>query len=399
MKWQTSRYFPVFPAKVQKHIGLSRGGKRGVLMQQLYITGYFKNGYSRFMKYLEDITGHPQRTAIEKRIAIIEFFDEYGADATKKAYRKSRSTVYLWKQKLKQSGGKLSSLAIGDTTPKNKRHRVVNTLIEDFIVEYRTKHHGVDKTTITPVLAKACIGYGIKPVSESTVGRIIRDLKIRRRLPKTNRLALNGMTGKLREIPAVPKKKKLRRRDYIPQRPGDLVQMDTVHIFAQGVKRYIFTAIDVRTRFAFACAYKSNSSGNGRDFLGKFIQVAPFDTRRIQTDNGSEFAKHFAQACQARKLTHFYNYPKHPQSNGYLERFNRTIQEQFVYTNIDYIDEPDTFNRHLVEYLIWYNTERPHRGIGKIPPLLYYVDNFISPSQSNNYWTLTFPCHVFIFRV
>ena len=143
--------------------------------------------------------------------------------------------------------------------------------------------------------------------------------------------------------------------------------MDTVAIFAAGVKRYLFTAIDVRTRFAFACAYKSNSSGNGSDFLGKFLQVVPFVARRIQTDNGSEFLKHFDQLCQKKRLTHFFNYPKHPQSNGYLERFNRTVQEQFVYANIDYIDETTIFNRYLMEYLIWYNTERSHRGIDKVP--------------------------------
>jgi len=44
-------------------------------------------------------------------------------------------------------------------------------------------------------------------------------------------------------------------------------------------------------------------------------------------------------------------------------------------------------------YLIWYNTERPHRGIGKIPPLRYYLDNFLPTAKSNMYWTLTPSCH------
>jgi hypothetical protein len=30
-----------------------------------------------------------------------------------------------------------------------------------------------------------------------------------------------------------------------------------------------------------------------------------------------------------------------------------------------------------------------HRGIGKVPPLRYYVDKFITPKKSNMYWTLT----------
>ena len=166
--------------------------------------------------------------------------------------------------------------------------------------------------------------------------------------------------------------------------------MDTVSIFACGIKRYIFTAIDVSTRFAFACTYPSNSSANGRDFLRKFVTVAPFNTARIQTDNGGEFEKHFDQACQEYDLVHFFNYPRHPRSNSYLERFNRTIQEQFVYWHIDYLDELNDFNAKMMEYLIWYNTEKPHRGIGNLSPLRYYIDNFLIPPQkSNMLWTLT----------
>ncbi len=305
------------------------------------------------------------------------------------SYGKSRSTIYLWKQKLKKAGGKLSALAPGDRAPKNKRHRVVHPFIEDFITVYRTTHPGVDKTTITPALTAACKNARVRPVSESTVGRIIHDLKARGKLSRSNKITLYGKTGTLLVRESKPKKKKMRRKGFLPQLPGDLVQMDTVSIFAAGLKRYIFTAIDLSTRFAFAYAYKTNSSANGNDFLGKFLKVAPFVTRRVQTDNGSEFAKYFDDYCQKNGLTHFFNYPKHPQSNGYLERFNRTIQEQCVNLYIDYLDEPETFNQKLMEYLIWYNTEKPHRGIGNLPPLRHYLDNFSTSKKSNMLWTLT----------
>jgi len=158
--------------------------------------------------------------------------------------------------------------------------------------------------------------------------------------------------------------------------------MDTVSVFACGIKRYLFTAIDVSTRFAFAFAYPSNSSINGSDFLKKFIAVAPFNIARIQTDNGSEFAKYFEKTRQDVGLGHFYNYPRHPQSNGCLERFNRTVQEQFVDLHIDLIDNTYEFNRKLMDYLIWYNTEKAHRGIGNIFRLRYYIDKFLSSLKS-----------------
>jgi len=347
------------------------------------------------MRFINNILDHPKRETIEKRLEIIQFFEEFGSEATRKAFGKSRSTVYLWKQKLKKAGGKLSALAPGDKTPIHKRKRVVHPFVERFIVEYRSSHPGADKTTIAPSLEDACQQSGIKPVSESTIGRIIHDLKLRGRLPRSNKVTINGRTGNLVVRECKTAKKKARRKGFVPECPGDLVQMDTVSIFTTGLKRYIFTAIDVSTRFAFAYAYKTASSANGNDFLDKFVKVAPFVTRRVQTDNGSEFAKHFDDYCRDNGLTHFFNYPKHPESNSYLERFNRTIQEQCVNLYIDYLDEPMDFNRKLMEYLIWYNTEKPHRGIGNLPPLRYYLDNFITtPKKSNMLWTLTTRCYL-----
>ena len=358
-------------------------------MRQIYVTMGTVKGYIHLMQFLDDITGHPQREAIEHRIEIIKFFDKYGEEATKLAFKKSRSTIYLWKQRLKKRGGKLSSLAPGNRTPQNKRHRIVDPGVERFIIDFRTKHPGADKTTITPALRVYCLANRITPVSESTIGRIIHDLKLKGKLPGSHKVTLYGHTGSVL-IREIKRKKKLRRKGFSPNQPGDLVQMDTISVFTAGLKRYIFTAIDVWTRFAFAYTYKDNSSANGDDFMGKFLRVAPFTVRRVQTDNGSEFAKCFEAGCVRHGLIHYFNYPKHPQSNGFLERFNRTIQEQCVNLYLDYIDEPDDFNPKLMQYLIWYNTERPHRSIGCIPPLRYYLDRFFTcPQQSNMLWTLT----------
>jgi putative transposase len=360
-------------------------------LKQIYVAHCFKKAYIQFMEYVADHLDNPQKNIIEHRIEIIKFFDEYGAEATRKAFNKSRSTIYLWKQKLKKAEGRISVLAPGDRSPGRKRHRVINPFIEHFIIEYRTTHPGVDKTTITSALTAACQNAGIKPVSESTVGRIIHDLKESRRLPAFKKISFNSRTGGMvvRERQPV---RKTRKKGFYPKLPGDLVEIDTVDIFVDGLKRYLLTAIDLPTRFAFAYTYKSSSSSCARDFLEKLRFVAPFEITRVQTDNGHEFLKHFQEACNQQNLTHYFNYPRHPQSNGHLERFNRTIQEQFAYWHFDILDEPDAFNRELMEYLIWYNTEKPHRGIGKLPPLRYYLDNFASPEKSNMLWTLTVNC-------
>ena len=81
--------------------------------------------------------------------------------------------------------------------PVHKRHRVVHPFIVDFIIKYRSDHPGVDKLTIAPILADACKQSGIKPISASTVGRIIHDLKTKGRLPTA---ILHGITGSLKRF-------------------------------------------------------------------------------------------------------------------------------------------------------------------------------------------------------
>ncbi|HAS28098.1 MAG TPA: hypothetical protein DCR59_02770, partial [Dehalococcoidia bacterium] len=293
-------------------------------MKQIYVESYYHSGYNHWMEKLNDILDHPKQKVIEERIKIIEFFDEYSEQATGKAFGKGRSTVYLWKQRLKKGGYRLSALAPGDKTLKRKKRRPGDPFIEGFIISYRTLHPGVYKATITPVLEEACKKKSIKPPSESTIGRVIHDLKEKGRLPKQTRISINGKTGKLHARSPVPRMKKTGRKGFYPKMPGELVEIDTVDIFVDGIKRYLITAIDLPPGFAFAYTCKSGSSSCTRDFLRKLKGVAPFKISRIQTDNGHEFPKHFSKECRQQGPVHYFNYPRHPQSNGHPERFNRT---------------------------------------------------------------------------
>lgn len=167
--------------------------------------------------------------------------------------------------------------------------------------------------------------------------------------------------------------------------------MDSIAFFSGGVRRYILTAIDLKSRFAFAYTYPSLSSKNAADFMDKFKEVTPFKVERIQTDNGAEFEKHFRSSIEKSAITHFHSYPHHPQSNAHVERFNRTVREQHILWHQDESYEVDEFNKGLMEYLLWYNTEKPHKSLNKAPPLRYYVDTFVDPQESKRLWTLTRP--------
>jgi len=64
--------------------------------------------------------------------------------------------------------------------------------------------------------------------------------------------------------------------------------------------------------------------------MKKLEEVCPFKIKRVQTDNGGEFEKFFRRYLEKSNITQFFNYPRRPQSNAYVERFNRTVKEQFV---------------------------------------------------------------------
>jgi len=175
---------------------------------------------------------------------------------------------------------------------------------------------------------------------------------------------------------------------YQVKQPGDLFQLDTIVRFEHGIKRYILTAIDVVSRFAFAYAYKSHSSKSAGDFAQKLIKITPYPIKAIQTDNGSEFLKVFDQTIAKNGIVHFFTYPRCPKQNGTIERFNRTLQEEHVEKYRELLEYPDTktFNDYLIDYLLFYNTQRPHYSLNFKLPMETVVQYL---KKSNMYWTDT----------
>lgn len=165
-----------------------------------------------------------------------------------------------------------------------------------------------------------------------------------------------GNTGKLQATQPKNKRKKLRRpKGY------RVLEVDTVVRFMAGVKRYIVTGIDTETRVAFAARYTNHGSSSASDFLRRASQVLPDCPQHVQTDNGSEFALHFETACTTLHLTHYHTYPKSPKMNAHIERFNRTIDEEFLqYRESLLRNNVRVFTEVLVDWLLWYNGERPH---------------------------------------
>lgn len=331
------------------------------------------------------------RDIVLERIKIIRFFEKYGEEATREAFGVARSTVFLWKKKLMDKRYHPSALIPGSRAPIRRKQKEWHPEVIEYIIKRRWESPRLGHEPLKRELDEFCEKRGIKPISASTIARIIRYLKDKGEIPNPKaKISIYGKTGKV-IIREKKKKKKLRRKGYTPENPGDLVQMDSLFVFVNGIKRYIFTAVDLKTRFAFAYAYKSLTSDNAKDFMEKLLKVMPFEIKAIQTDNGSEFAGNFEKYIQRLKILHFYNYPRDPQSNAYVERFNRTLEEHYVEWYADTIVNLDKFNYHLVNYMLWYNTKKPHAGLGKDPPLQYFLKYYVKNKfKSNMLWDSTF---------
>jgi putative transposase len=109
----------------------------------------------------------------------------------------------------------------------------------------------------------------------------------------------------------------------------------------------------------------------------------------VQADNGSEFEKHFHLYLEKAGIVHFNTYPYSPKMNTEIERFNRTLSEAFIqWHRLLLAHDIDRFNELLIDWLLWYNTRRPHWTLGLVSPLRYIVGK-LTAAESQMLWTDT----------
>jgi len=141
--------------------------------------------------------------------------------------------------------------------------------------------------------------------------------------------------------------------------------------------------------------YERPLSINAKDFIKKLQTVFPYPIKAIQTDNGSEFHKYFRDYLKEQNIIQYWNYPGRPYRQGHIEKFNRTIQEEFIDWNEVLLNNTYTFNRpacalhadrKLTDWLICYNTKRYYWSLNLTSPVDYLIKNSF---VSNMCWTNT----------
>ncbi len=154
---------------------------------------------------------------------------------------------------------------------------------------------------------------------------------------------------------------------YLPQMPDETK------------RRYLFVAIDRATRWVFLRIYADQSETSSTDFLRRLHAAAPMRIDKLLTDNGSQFTDRFTskdkkpsgnhafdRECVLLSIEHRVTKPRHPQTNGMVERFNGRISDVLATTRFRSREDLQTT---IERYVKLYNDHLPQKALGHKTPL------------------------------
>jgi transposase InsO family protein len=148
----------------------------------------------------------------------------------------------------------------------------------------------------------------------------------------------------------------------------------------QTQRSYLFCAIDRSSRWFFAEIFEDKSAASAQRFLSHLIEKASFPITHVLTDNGTEFTDRFIatgsrqptghhpfdQLCYAHGIDHRLIPPRHPQTNGMVERFNRRVNEVIARTHFASAAQ---LHETVLHYINVYNQAIPQRSLGHRSPI------------------------------
>jgi len=366
-----------------------KAGKTGVSSKSYPIFSRI-SGYRRYVNMIYSLRKFDKSEVAVQRIKIIKFYERYGEKAAKEAFGADRKAVSRWKKRLRTSGGVISSLVPLSTRPKQTRTMKTDSKIVDWIKKEREVHPQTGKEKLKPDLDIYCQSIGIPSISSSTIGKVIKRHKFFYQKP-SYKVYHNPDSAWAKK--AVKKKKRLRiKHSPKPQTYGHILS-DTVVKVIDGLKRYFMSAIDARLKFGLTLEYKNITSANMKDFYQRFKAVYPLKIKVWQSDNGSENLGVFTKQLEKDGIPHLFIYPRCPKINTFIERYNRTIQEECLDCHLTELIDLKQGNKLLTNWNIYYNTKRRHHSLGLKSPINYLIDN---EGMSQKCVTYTNTCNQFL---
>ncbi len=289
---------------------------------------------------------------------------------------RSRTWFYKWFNRYRKLGPPGLHNQVPWRCPANRTPLHIEGPVLDIIMQF--PHAGPE--TIALRLKQLGLTLG-----KTAVHGIMKRNHLNKRQQRLERLRIDsGEVIKLSDLETA--RQKAKRRHLQADNPGDLVCLDLFYVGClKGIGRiYQMTACDAATSFAWAKLYPDKSASAARDFLAHIlIQSQGVPVKALLTDNGKEFTTHwqsknhtFENCLRKLNLQHRYTQVRHPWTNGFVERLNRTILEEFyqvalrkkIYSSLD------DLQIDLDQFLNNYNFYRPHQGYkvkGRCPADLF----------------------------
>ncbi len=318
--------------------------------------------YDWLMKTLTNSLKFDQSDPARFRLHVLKHYYKYGWRPTVEAFGVGKSTLYDWKKAYERSGRKLVSLVPRKTQPKRVRQMVIDWRLVEFIAGFREQYGNIGREKIKIFLDAYALELGINSISHRTISKVIKRKNLffdpSKRVRRKNKLAHHR----------VKKSPKITAPGY--------VEMDSVVVYVNGKRHNFICCIDIYTKLAHVRKVTTLSSYQAKLALMKFQTISPHRVHTVQTDNGSEFFKSFHTYLEAEEIKHQFIYPRSPKVNGVVERFNRTIQEEFINRNNEIYFDLKAFQAKLTVYLNWYNHQRPHQALGYLSPMQFIQLNF-----------------------
>ncbi len=314
------------------------------------------------MKRLSGALGFSESEISRLRLRCIELLEKHGFSAVHTAYPSvSRASVYRWKAKFNREGKRLSSLLPHSTRPLKVRQMNIPTQILSFLREVRIQYPRMSKYKLKYLLDIFCEERNLSKYSTSWIGKVINRQKF-----------FFGTRKQVRRKHRTQQKLWVNRCPRSTDTSLGYLQVDGVRVYFEGSTYCFFTGVELTSRQGWARRVKTFSSREARDFLLWTQDQVEYKIHTVQTDNGSEFAGVFKEAIEELEVTHLWSRPRSPKSNGFVERFNWTIQDEFLNYHIGEAGvDTSHFDQLLSDWLVFYNTKRPHQGLAYKTPSQY----------------------------
>ncbi len=272
-----------------------------------------------------------------------------------KRYGINQKTVAKWKQR--------SSVADRPTGPKEAKSTVLSIEDEAVVVAFR-------RHTLLPL--DDCL-YALQPT-----------------LPHLTRSSLHRCLQRhgISRLPEISEGKTEKRA--FKAYPLGYFHIDIAEVRTEQGKLYLLVAIDRTTKFAFVELHEKATRRVAGDFLRALIKAVPYRIHIVLTGNGTHFttpgntcsaaddirlaldrgepvwAHAFEYACAQNGIDHRLTKPRHPWTNGQVERMNRTIKEATV-KRFHYAMH-DQLRTHLTNFVSAYNFARRLKTLKGLTP-------------------------------